>query len=185
MALQFRSFALASNQRVLLRGLQEDQTRFWGGVVGMSAIGAFIYMLKQLESGREISDNPGTWVAEGLDRSGIFSLAFEVNNALEKAGGFGIYNAAAAAFPGKSQKAPASRFASRTGYASMFGPTYELGEGAYGLMSMGLRAARGDLDMTAGDVGTLRRMTPFASLPYWRWLIDGQIVNPLKESLSD
>ena len=56
--MQFKSFALASNQRVLIRGLQEDKTRMVGGIVGMTAIGAFIYMLKQIESGREISGQP-------------------------------------------------------------------------------------------------------------------------------
>ncbi|MFN8681685.1 hypothetical protein ACDP63_11160 [Paracoccus sp. P2] len=184
MLLQFRSFALASNQRVLLRGLQEKQTRFWGGVIAMSAIGSFIYMLKQLESGREISDNPGTWIAEGLDRSGIFSLAFEVSNAMEKLGGPGIYRTAAAAFPSKSQKAPASRFASRSVVGSYAGPSFEMLTDLGSAVGMGFRALDGDLDMTAGDVGTLRRLTPFVSLPYFRWLIDGQIVNPLKEDLQ-
>ncbi|MBN8935185.1 MAG: hypothetical protein J0I13_02505, partial [Rhizobiales bacterium] len=112
--LQFKSFAIASNQRVLIRGLQEDTTRFVGGVVGMATIGTFIYAMKQLESGREISDNPGTWIAEGLDRSGIFSVALEINNALEKVGAPGLYAGLAAMFPSASQKQPASRFAVRS-----------------------------------------------------------------------
>lgn len=64
-------------------------TRLIGGVAGMATIGAFLYALKQIESGRPISDNPGTWIAEGLDRSGIFTAAFEIDNALEKAGASG------------------------------------------------------------------------------------------------
>lgn len=187
--LQFRSFALASNQRVLIRGLQEDQTRFWGGVVGMSVIGSFIYFLKNLESGREISDNPGTWIAEGLDRSGIFSIAFEANNALEKAGAYGLYRGAASAFPGQSQKAPASRFATRNVVSGFMGPTFGRANDAVDLLGLGFQTA-GSLaggaspDLTAGDISLIRRQVPFASLPYWRWLLDGQILEPYKESLS-
>ncbi|WP_072296150.1 hypothetical protein [Paracoccus sp. SM22M-07] len=187
--LQFRSFALASNQRVLLRGLQEDQTRMWGGVVGMAAIGSFVYWLKNMESGRKVSDNPGTWIAEGLDRSGIFSLAFEVNNALEKAGGFGIYRGAAAAFPGSSQKAPASRFATRNVVSGFMGPTFGRANDAVDLVGLGFRSAGAAVsgeapDISAGDVSLIRRQIPGASLPYWRWLLDGQILAPLKEDLS-
>ncbi len=55
--IQFRSFALAANQRVLLRGLQEEKGKFWGGVTGMAAIGALIYWVMNLKAGREVSDN--------------------------------------------------------------------------------------------------------------------------------
>ncbi|MCA0433054.1 MAG: hypothetical protein LCH46_07290 [Proteobacteria bacterium] len=187
--LQFRTFALASNQRVLIMGLQEDTTRFVGGVMGMATIGMFIYWLKQLESGREISDNPGTWIAEGLDRSGIFSLAFEVNNAIEKAGGPGIYSGAAALFPNASQRAPASRFAVRSKVGSFLGPTFSTATDAVTLLASGLDAmgkvAQGEApDFVPADVESARRLTPFASLPYWRWLVDGMIVPELKEEAA-
>lgn len=183
---QFKSFALASNQRVLIRGLQEDTTRFVGGVVGMTTIGAFIYAMKQIESGREISDNPGTWIAEGLDRSGIFSVGFEINNAFEKAGGPGIYRLTAAAFPDRSQRQTASRFAIRSVPGALAGPTFGLATDTVTLLGLALanmeRAAGGDgRPVTAGDVGAARRLVPYASLPYWRWLIDGMIVPELKK----
>ena len=40
----------------------------------------FIYWMKSVESNRieDVSDNPGRWLAEGLDRSGIFTVAFEI-----------------------------------------------------------------------------------------------------------
>lgn len=184
--LQFRSFAIASNQRVLLRGLQEDTTRFVGGAVGMTVMGAFIYALKQLESGREISDNPGTWIAEGLDRSGIFSVGFEINNALEKIGAPGLYTATAALFPDASQQQPASRYAARSRVGSFLGPSFETATDTVGLMALGFenmrRAATGqDAAFSEGDISAMRRLTPFASLPYWRWLIDGMIVPELKK----
>ncbi len=180
---QFKSFALASNQRVLLRGLQEDKARFVGGVVGMSAIGMFIYALKQIEAGRDISDNPGTWVAEGLDRSGIFAVAFEVNNAIEKLGGPGIYTGASALFPDNDQRQPASRFASRNFAGTLAGPSFGTAQDASQLASLGLRGLMGDAQITEGDIGAARRLTPFASLPYWRWAIDGFLVPEMKEAV--
>ncbi|AWC21808.1 hypothetical protein CO731_01261 [Aminobacter sp. MSH1] len=187
--LQFKSFAIASNQRVLLRGLQEDTTRLVGGVMGMATIGAFIYMLKQLESGREISDNPGTWAAEGLDRSGIFSVAFEINNALEKIGAPGVYAGAAAMFPNASQRQPASRYAVRSKVGSFLGPSFGAVTDTVGLMSLGFEnmrrvAAGEEAVVSEGDIQSIRRLTPYASLPYWRWLIDGMVVPELKEGLT-
>ncbi|MBI1203775.1 MAG: hypothetical protein GC182_14835 [Rhodopseudomonas sp.] len=186
---QFKSFAIASNQRVLIRGLQEDTGRFVGGVVGMATIGAFIYMLKQLESGREISNNPGTWIAEGLDRSGIFSVAFEINNALEKAGAPGIYRGTAAMFPTRSQKQPASRFAIRSVPGALAGPTFGLATDTVSMIGLALanmeRAAGGDgRPVTESDISTMRRLTPYASLPYWRWLIDGMVVPQIKKGVK-
>jgi hypothetical protein len=186
--LQFKSFAIASNQRVLIRGLQEDKTRLVGGAVGMTTIGAFIYALKQLEAGRELSDNPGTWAMEGLDRSGIFAVGFELNNALEKLGVPGLYAGASALFPNASQKAPASRYATRSVIGGLLGPTYELASDATSLAGLAVANAKGAVTgnapgMTEGDVATVRRLTPFASLPYWRWLIDGFLVPEAKEAV--
>lgn len=186
--LQFKSFSIASNQRVLLRGLQEDKSRLVGGIVGMATIGAFIYALKQLEAGREVSDNPGTWAMEGIDRSGIFALGFEVNNAMEKLGVPGLYAGASALFPSASQRAPASRYATRSVVGGFLGPTYELASDVISVAGLGVANARGAVSgtapgMTEGDVSTVRRLTPFASLPYWRWLIDAVLLPEVKETV--
>lgn len=188
--MQFKSFAMASNQRVLIRGLQEDKSRMVGGVLGMATIGMFIYAMKQLEAGRDISDNPGTWIAEGLDRSGIFSVAFEVNNALEKVGAPGVFTGAAAMFPEADQRQPASRYAVRSSFGAFLGPSFGGATDVVGLMGLGFRnlkagATGEELDMTQGDIASMRRLTPFASLPYWRWFIDGMMVPELKKSVAE
>jgi hypothetical protein len=74
MVLQFKSFMLASHQRVLLRGLQEDQARFVGGVLALTGVGMMITWLKAVSGGttdklQDIQANPGWWVAEGLRAS--------------------------------------------------------------------------------------------------------------------
>lgn len=181
---QFKSFALASNQRVLMRGMQEGPGRLMGGITAMATMGALIYWLKNMEAGREVSDNPGTWIAEGLDRSGILAIGFELNNMAEKTGGVGIYSMAATAgnalFPGSDMKPPASRYASRNIPSALAGPTFGMATDAISLIAL-TQKARSDLmgvtegasDVAPSDIQTMRRLTPFASLPMWRWLIDG------------
>lgn len=187
-ALQFKSFAIASNQRVLMRGLQGDLDRFLGGIVGMATIGMFVYWLKTLESGREISNNPGTWIAEGLDRSGIFSIAFEVNNVFEKLGGPGVYTAASGAYrqfdPSADARQPASRYAVRNQFGALLGPSFGLGSDLTSLTAVGVNAMTGDLELHSSDISAARRVTPFASLPYWRWFIDGMAVPKAKEAIQ-
>ena len=60
---------------------------------------------------------------------------------------------------------------------------------ARGLLSMGFdnmrKAAAGeDLNVTPSDVSSVRRLTPWASLPYWRWFIDGMLVKEAKEAVE-
>lgn len=73
---------------------------------------------------------------------------------------------------------PASRFATRGVVDGFLGPTFGLATDAVVAGSIPLRGASAALggqpaDVTPSDVATLRRLAPFASLPYWRWLIDG------------
>lgn len=171
--LQFKSFALASNQRVLMRGLQEGPGSFITGMVGMSTMGMLAFYLKQVESNRPLNDNPGRWMAEGLDKSGIFQLAFEVNNTWEKLGGSGIYALAGAAFPDKTQRAPASRYANRDAFGALLGPSFQLGTDAAQLLGIAARATHGEIDLKDADINRAVGMTPFATLPYWRWIIEG------------
>lgn len=181
--LQFKSFALASNQKVLMRGMQDGPGRLMGGIAGMTTIGMMVYYLKQMEAGRDISNNPGTWIAEGLDRSGIFAIGFEINNAVEKAGGPGFYSGLAAlgqaVAPGSDAREPASRFATRGVIDGFLGPSFGLANDVVGVSAIGLRnlsaatGQGGELGVEPADIQTLRRLAPYASLPYWRWLIDG------------
>lgn len=194
-AIQFKSFALASNQRVLMRGLQESPARFVGGMVGMTTIGMFIYMLKQIEAGREVSNNPGNWVAEGLDRSGIFSIGFEINNMMEKLGVPGVYAGAAGAArainPSFDKREPASRFAVRGTAESLAGPSFGLINDVASIFSIAAKSGTDAVGITEdegklspSDVSAMRRLLPFASLPYWRWAIDNFGMPALKEQVE-
>ncbi len=89
---QFRTFNLAAHQRVMLRGLQESPANFVSGLVAMSTMGAAAAYLTALRGGKdqfqrfedEVKANPMHLVAEGLDKSGLFTLPFEAANNIEK-----------------------------------------------------------------------------------------------------
>ena len=169
--MQFKSFAIASHQRALMRGLQERPMGFLSGTMTAAAIGSLIYYLKSVEANRteDISNNPGRWIAEGLDRSGLFSIAFEANNTIEKAFGIGAYGALAAAFPGFDQDGKASRYSMRSTAAALTGPTGDL-------IDTAIRAAQaikgaGD-GFTEGDINSIRRLVPGATLPGIRSLVE-------------
>ena len=179
--LQFKGFALAAHQRAFIRGMQEDQAAMVSGLIASTTIGAFIYYLKTWEAGRieDLSDNPGRFLAEGLDRSGMFPLMFEINNVAEKIGAPGIYSALQAAFPDKTQKQPASRYATRSVVDSYLGPSVGAAKDVVDLAAAGVKA-----DLTPADISAMRRMTPGASLPWVRTAIDNSIVPWLKESVE-
>ncbi|NTU49613.1 MAG: hypothetical protein HGA87_01725 [Desulfobulbaceae bacterium] len=81
---QFKSFAFASTQRVLISGLQRHDMATLQGAMMMTGLGMMAYALKTVDSGRELSDDPKVWIQEGVDRSGLVSILFEVNNTAEK-----------------------------------------------------------------------------------------------------
>src|SRR5690606_17124723 len=118
-------------------------------------MGMLVYVLKSAESNRldDLSDNPGRWIAEGLDRSGIFSVAFEINNTFEKSFGLGAYGALMKAFPQASQQGTASRYAARSQAAAWTGPTGDLLDTAIHVAAALKSATIGDFDKN----GELRR----------------------------
>ncbi|MCA0279597.1 MAG: hypothetical protein LCH86_26700 [Proteobacteria bacterium] len=174
---QFTSFALAANQRASMHGLQDGPGSFVSGTLGMSALGMLVYWLEAMESGRELAEDSETWIAEGLDRSGIMSVGMEINNAWEKLGGPGFHALASASgqLPDPTAYAgrPASRVADQDAYGSRLGPSFRLGTDAARLLGIPAQASSGDLDASPEDADRSSRMAPFLTLPYWRWLIEG------------
>jgi len=152
---QFKSFAMASHQRVLIRGLQQRDAAFATGVASMVAGGMMVYYFKSLSSGRELSDDPRQWIVEGLDRSGLAAVFMEANNLGEKAGLPGLSRLAGAA--------PVSRFQSRNLAGTLAGPT----SGFIGDVATVTRAvATGEV--SEGDARTAARLMPFQNLFYAR-----------------
>lgn len=183
--LQFKSFALASHQRILLRGLQEDQARFVGGVVAMTMMGMFITYMKALSGNRpenieKMMSNPGWWVGEAVDRAGIASVPMELSNMVEKM-------TATAGYKFNPLKAPFTAFdesgsisqknQNRNFMGSLLGPTGGLAEDlATGVAGVGVAGATGQ-DITQGRKNALERVLPYNSYLGMRQMLR-YVVNP-------
>lgn len=166
---QFKSFAIASHQRALMRGLQERPMGFLSGTMLAVSTGMLIYYLKSIETNRPMSDNPGRWIAEGLDRSGLFSIAFEVNNTVEKAFGVGAYGALAAMFPEASQSGKSSRYLNRGMVETLAGPTAALVDT---VVAAGNAIKPDGSGWTESEINTVKRLMPGLTLPGIRSLVE-------------
>ena len=179
-ALQFKSFAFAAHTRTMAAGLQEDQARFLISAANMAAMGMFVYYLKAVGGGREPSDNPGTWIAEGLDRSGMYPLVFEVNNMAESMNLPGVYNILSM---GEDE---ASRYAVRNSAGRVLGPTFGL---INDVMSTGYLASSQVNPFSSEDAKTVqnadisaaRRLLPFGRHPGVQQYLDMYLVPSLKQ----
>ena len=164
--LQFKSFSIASNQRILLRGMQEDASRFAGGLVAMTAMGMFMTYLKAVSGNRpetqeKMLSNPGWWIGEGLDRSGVFSVPMEIANTFEKfSGGVNPLKSPFRAMDDTSQISQKNQ--NRSGVGSLLGPTLGMGEDLMSAGSIPMKLAQGE-DVTKGQYNAAERLLPFNS----------------------
>lgn len=164
--MQFKSFAIASHSRVLLRGLQERPLRFMEGLIGMSTLGMMIAWIKLQERGdheraQRLLDNPGLLISEGLDRSGIFSVLLDASNTLEKLGSpVGVTQGLQALFDDEDRGGPLSRYASRGVAGAIGGPTLGKIDAVVKLLG---QMAKGDI--TEAGVNSGVKLIPGRSLP--------------------
>ncbi|MEM7046025.1 MAG: hypothetical protein AAF442_00015 [Pseudomonadota bacterium] len=158
---QFKSFAVASTQRVLLSGLQQADMATLNGAIMMTGMGMLTYKLKMMAAGYDTADDPRVWVLEGIDRSGMTGWFFEANNMIEKTsrGTVGLGRLAGAP--------PMSRYASRNTLGAALGPTF-------GTVGAGLQVASAlsSGDWQAQDTRALRRILPYQNIFYLRRLLD-------------
>jgi len=160
---QFRSFMFAATQRMLIRGIQQQDQNYMQGLVSMVSLGMMAYAFKQWDAGRELSDDPANWVVEGIDRSGVTGIIMEINNTVEKisANNFGLR-------PLLGITTPSSRFASRSQAEAFMGPTF--GSFLTTLLESSGGLADGEIDEK--DVRSIRRLIPYQNLILFRQLID-------------
>jgi hypothetical protein len=131
---QFKSFGVASHQRVLIAGLQERPRRLMEGMVLGTAVGMMIGYLKMIERGdyeraNNLLSNPGKWIGDGLDRAGIFYLPFDVSNTADKvSASLGGPNVSISSIfsriaGDKDHSGSPTRYASRDPIGAVAGPT--------------------------------------------------------------
>ncbi|MEL6467104.1 MAG: hypothetical protein AAFQ58_19250 [Pseudomonadota bacterium] len=169
MAFQFKSFFAATHQRALMRGLAEDQVDFLTGAASMIAMGAMVYYLKGLSGNFEVSDNPGIWLAEGIDRSGVLAVPMEINNMFEpmlnQAGAGGVYTGLSSLFGDSAELSSRYRFRRDFVGETLLGPTAGLVGNAATISGAALGRVLGGQEFTEGDVNAVGRSIPFANHP--------------------
>ncbi|NTU49417.1 MAG: hypothetical protein HGA87_00725 [Desulfobulbaceae bacterium] len=157
---QFKSFAFASTQRVLISGLQRHDMAALQGVFMMTGLGMMAYAFKTADAGRELSDDPKVWVQEGIDRSGLVSVLFDINNTAEKIsrGQIGLSR-----FTG----AQGTRYFSRGVADVLLGPSAG--------MLTDVAKVTGDaagMKWNESDTRAARRVLPYQNLILYRRLLD-------------
>lgn len=176
--LQFKSFALASHQRVLLRGLQEDQSRFVSGLIAMTTIGMMATWLKAFSGNRPEQDisqkQPGWWISEGLDKSGIFAVPMELANMFEKATTFNPIKTPIKAFDEKGSISQKNQ--NRTLAGSFLGPSFQMINDAGTLAGLPTKIVNGE-EVTKGDKNAIERLFPLNSYVGMRQFIR-YVANP-------
>jgi len=164
---QFQSFNMSSMTRVALAGLQQGDARAVSGAVGMLSLGMLSYALKEMAAGRLPPDPTSdqgmrTYLAEGVDRSGLLGWVMSLNTISEKLSGgtVGLRPLLGASMVG-------SKRAGLDLDNLLLGPTW-------GLIEEGGKVA-GDVMSGKVDQGTLhsvRKTIPLQNLFYLRWLFD-------------
>ena len=80
---QYKSFAFSATQRILITGAQRRDAAVLQGAATMIGLGMLVYALKTTLAGKEVSDDPKVWIAEGVLRSGGIGVLGDAHDAME------------------------------------------------------------------------------------------------------
>jgi len=84
---QFKKFGMAATQRMLMRGLQEKDANFMGGVLMLLGAGAMVDAYRGKAYDKDYSKKPfGQKVVDAFDRSGLGGIFSDINNSIERLG---------------------------------------------------------------------------------------------------
>lgn len=159
---QFKSFFMATTQRVLMSGLQERDLATLNGLAVSIGLGMVSVKMHNMLTGRDDRGwEMGDWITEGLDRSGIVAWFFEANNAIEKT------TRGKAGLSAMMGKPPMTRYQGRNLLDAWLGPTVGRVEDG-----IGVARATSSGEWHQSDVRAMRRLLPFQNLFYTRWLFD-------------
>lgn len=148
---QFKSFAFASTQQILIGRLQQKDLAALTGFAGAVAMGMFSFYLKRTIQGKELPDDPNVWLVEGIDRSGYLGIMSEFTNIANKVSRGSL-----------SVGATPSRYASRNIAASLAGPSVSLIDDS--ATTIGALMTQ---DISEGDAKAMWRMIPFNNVAYF------------------
>jgi hypothetical protein len=155
---QFKSFAFAAHQQVTIAAMQQADAAAISGITTMISMGMMTYYLKQKTAGRDISDDPQVWLAEGIDRSGIIPVIAEINGVAD------VFGFGAGTLTGQQ---PLSRFATRNKVGGLIGPSFG---GVVDAATFSRALASGEIKES--DLRALRKNLPYQNIFYLRGILN-------------
>jgi hypothetical protein len=171
---QFLSFPVSSNQKYLMRTLQGYDRNVATGVATMVSLGIGSKMLTDLVRNRVSTpaEDVTTWLFTGLDRSGMFSVPFMVNQRMLEPFGIGLRG-------NVTDKDAKQYFSPDRVVADAFGPSSRLARNQM-KAAYGLGQYMSDGSMSASNAKALMSLVPFMDVePLVR------ISNKMQESLTE
>lgn len=177
--LQFKTYNLASHQRVLLRGMQEGRTQFTSMMVGMTSVGLLSAWLRAYAVGGErferfkaAAENPGYLLGEALDASGFFALPIEAAATVDTMTSINpIKDPLMAAFPDAPQSGQGVRRVGVDPVGKLLGPSAGLISDVSKAAGAPIGAATGDA-ITDSQAEAAKRLVPFQSYIGMRQALD-------------
>lgn len=153
LATQFQSFNFASMEKTLLPGIQNHDKAFFQGVMTQVMLGMMVYKIKMLLAGKDTSDNPRHWIAEGIDRSGVLGILMTYDSYLHKltAGNVSLRRLIS------GEKEDVSRYQQRTLVGTLLGPSA-------GIVEDFIKVVGGvfnEEDWSKANTHSLRRLIPY------------------------
>jgi hypothetical protein len=165
MVAQYKSFSQSFTQRVLTRGLQEQDSAFVIGVGSMISLGMLVEQIKRKQYGQKALTDFDSLLYAGIERSGVMGWFMDINNVAEKVSGYnlGLRPALGVATPNSSTL--------QTKIGALGGPSATQIMNA---LTVGKSALTGDYNYNTRRA--LRSLTPGNTLPY---------VDPLMDAIYD
>jgi len=168
MLYQFKTFMFAMQNKVVIPGVQQRDASTLLGAGSMIALGAASYAIKQSIAGNDISQISGDqWIKEGISRSGVTGMLWNADTLLHDMTG-GEFSVQDMMF---DSNLPVSRRMSESMISGLVGPWYGTLKDASSTMSLLAKGVTGG-EILPEDVTSLRRMTPFQNLFYFRQAFD-------------
>ncbi len=119
------------------------------------------------EAADRLTENPGLWIADGFDRTGIATVLMDVSNTAEKIGApFGVKSAAQAIAGDEDRGADVSRYASRNTAGALLGPSVGT---LQDLATIAAQVSRGEMNKQGANA--MLRQVPGGTLPIARTVL--------------
>ena len=165
---QYKSFSQSYTQRVLTRGLQEQDAAFAIGITSMVTLGSLVEQIKRAQYGQSALTDTNDLLYAGIERSGVMGWFMDINNVAEK-----VSNYRVGLKPALGVTTPThSTLQSKAG--AVLGPSaVQIGNA----LTLGKSVATGNFNYNTRRA--LRSLTPGNTLPWTDPLMDALYNQPL------